>query len=298
VGGQTLWLEVTKTTSLGAGWLASRSAWIPLVGLLISVPLEGFLLLSTGTERLRQIHLQRKLRTSLTAAAKAHEIKQPLARLLLQARAIQVLPTRSGLEAQRDDQLSALADGIVRDARQVSGALDGIRNLLGNEVPQLRALNLSEAVQAALLVLKVDLDIQEIALETHGLERPHPIEGDRDQLQLMVINLLRNAMAAAGPRGRLRLALRDSPLGVELDVEDDGPGFPHGVREIEALLLSSDKPEGMGIGLFLVSCAVENHRATVQLGRSPLGGARVVIGFPLAPSWPRSRLSRASRPWR
>ncbi|MFQ6539185.1 MULTISPECIES: CHASE domain-containing protein [Aphanothece] len=294
VGGQAWRLEVTPTPSWGMDGLDSRSAWIPLVGLLISAPLEGFLLLTTGTERLRQAQLQRKLRTSLTAAAKAHEIKQPLARLLLQARAIQGLPKRSGLASPRDDQLSALAEGIVRDARQVSGALDGIRNLLGNDVPQLRPLDLREAVESALLVLKGDLELQAMTLETQGLEQPHPIEGDRNQLQLMVVNLMRNAIAATGPGGLLRLALRDSPLGVELDVEDDGPGFPQSMREIEALVLSSDKPEGMGIGLFLVKCAVENHQGTIELGRSPLGGARVVIGFPAVPSWRRSRQRAAS----
>lgn len=295
VGGREWLLEVQNTMLIQQGFGGDRSAWIPLMGLLVIAPLEGFLLLTSGTERIRQRNLQRKLRTSLMAAAKAHEIKQPLARLLLQARSIQMLHSNQhdasrAEEAASADALESLAEGIVRDARQVSGAIDGIRNLLATEEDrELEPITLNEPVQAALLMLKGELDQHAIRLELRGLERPHRIEGDPIELQVMLINLLRNAMAAAGAGGRIVIALNDTLFGVELDVEDDGPGFPQGVERIEELFLASDKPEGTGIGLFLVSCAVENHRGSIHLGRSPLGGACITIRFPLLSSWSRSR---------
>jgi signal transduction histidine kinase len=300
VGGQDWLLEVQKTTLIQPGVGTDRSAWIPLMALLVSAPLEGFLLLTSGTERLRQRNLQRKLRTSLTAAAKAHEIKQPLARLLLQARSIQTLQSNQhdasrAEEAASGDALEALAEGIVRDARQVSAAIDGIRNLLASEEDRdLEPITLNEPVQAALLILKGELDQHAIRLELRGLKRPHPIEGDPVELQLMLINLLRNAMAATGCGGRIVIALNDTPFGVELEVEDDGAGFPQGVERIEDVFLASDKPEGTGIGLFLVSCAVENHRGSIHLGRSPLGGAGITIRFPPLSSWRRSRQAGSS----
>ncbi|MGL6135328.1 MAG: CHASE domain-containing protein, partial [Prochlorococcaceae cyanobacterium] len=191
LGGQQWQLEVQRNGTFH--WGSARgngSGLIPLVGLLISAPLEGFLLLTSGTERLRQRWLQRKLRTSLTAAAKAHEIKQPLARLLLQAHAIQGLQHRQRQESADDGVLAGLAEGIARDAREVSSTIDGIRNLLDNGDPVLAPINLSELVDAGLLVLRTELQEQRIAMETRGLDQPHLIEGDRGQLQVMVINLV------------------------------------------------------------------------------------------------------------
>jgi signal transduction histidine kinase len=294
VGGQEWLLEVQKKPSFQTVFGGGRAAWIPLLGLLVCAPLEGFLLLTSGTERLRQRNLQRKLRTSLTAAAKAHEIKQPLARLLLQARAIQKLESNQhdshpSDEALSGEALAALAEGIVRDARQVSVAIDGIRNLLTNEERELEPMTLNEPVQTALLLLNVELEQHDIQIEIRGLERPHRIQGDPVELQLMLINLLRNAMAATGSGGRIRIALNDTPFGVELEVEDDGPGFPKEVERIEDLFLTSHRPEGTGIGLFLVNCAVENHRASIHLARCPLGGAGISIRFPPVSSWRGSR---------
>lgn len=80
VGGRQWLLDVRRISPAPGRLDGSRSALIPLLGLLVCAPLEGFLLLTSGTERQRQRDLQRKLRISLMAAAKAHEIKQPLAR--------------------------------------------------------------------------------------------------------------------------------------------------------------------------------------------------------------------------
>lgn len=178
------------------------------------------------------------------------------------------------------DALDRLAEGIVRNARQVSGAIDGIRNLLGHQGQELAPIDLNDPVQDTILLMRGDLSLGGIALEIDGLEQPHTIEGDRGQLQVMLINLLRNAMAATGPGGRIVIALRTTLFGAELDVDDDGPGFAGGVKAIDDLLLTTDKPEGMGVGLFLVGCAVDNHGATIHLRRSPLGGAGLTIRFP------------------
>jgi signal transduction histidine kinase len=64
-------------------------------------------------------------------------------------------------------------------------------------------------------------------------------------------------------------------------VEDSGPGFSEEQKLRSELPIESTKPEGMGMGLFLVRTAVENHRATITFSRSPtLGGAKVEVTFP------------------
>ena len=65
---------------------------------------------------------------------------------------------------------------------------------------------------------------------------------------------------------------------MQLVVGDSGPGWPGGT--LDEALLASSKPDGTGIGLFVVRTAVENHRGRVTVGRSPLGGAEFRIALP------------------
>jgi nitrogen-specific signal transduction histidine kinase len=73
-------------------------------------------------------------------------------------------------------------------------------------------------------------------------------------------------------------AIREGAEQVELVVGDSGPGWAGG--GIDDQLLTSSKPEGTGVGLFVVRTAVENHRGTLEVGRSPLGGAEFRIRLP------------------
>ncbi|MBU3666368.1 MAG: ATP-binding protein [Chthoniobacterales bacterium] len=50
---------------------------------------------------------------------------------------------------------------------------------------------------------------------------------------------------------------------------------------LDEMLLNTSKPEGSGIGLYIVKTAVENHRGTITIGRSPLGGAEFRITLPI-----------------
>lgn len=109
--------------------------------------------------------------------------------------------------------------------------------------------------------------------------------GDDAQLHLMVSNLLRNALQAVekapADRKKVSLSLKESPAGLLLSVEDSGPGFSPEQQLVSELPIESTKPEGMGMGLYLVRTAVENHRGRITFSRSPsLGGASVTVTFP------------------
>ncbi|MEX1044646.1 MAG: ATP-binding protein, partial [Chthoniobacterales bacterium] len=68
--------------------------------------------------------------------------------------------------------------------------------------------------------------------------------------------------------------------GVELVIDDSGPGWPAaGPAEVP---LTTTKESGTGIGLYVVRTAVANHRGEIAFGRSPLGGAEVRLRFPQA----------------
>jgi C4-dicarboxylate-specific signal transduction histidine kinase len=134
--------------------------------------------------------------------------------------------------------------------------------------------------------LKNELLAHQVVYETDGVEQPCWITGDGAQLQMAVVNLIRNALQAmeiqAPASRRLQLGLLQTPEAVAIQVADSGPGFPDDFDNSRSWeLLKSTKITGMGIGLFVAQAAATNHRGNLRIGRSAeLGGAEVVIELP------------------
>ena len=231
--------------------------------------------------------LERKLRSSLAAAAVVHEIKQPLSTMLLQCRMGLELFQQRGTEAATELQrtLQTLND----QADRVVEIMERMRMLLRNVETDHQSLDLSLTLESALLVLRRELRGAAIDLQTTGLDQPCPVLGDAVQLQIAITNVIRNAIEAMaerrGPR-RLLVDLSHSATEAILRIQDSGPGL---TNDTTALLLSSSKPQGSGIGLFVVRTTLEHHQGRLVIGRSErLGGAAVELHLPsLSSSEPR-----------
>jgi signal transduction histidine kinase len=112
--------------------------------------------------------------------------------------------------------------------------------------------------------------------------------GDAAQIQIAVVNLLRNALEALesagdgldGAQATVVVSLTRDADTVVLTVADNGPGFQAPEAALEPLATS--KPTGNGLGLFVVQTTMENHHGRVVVARSPLGGAAVRLIFAAA----------------
>ena len=81
------------------------------------------------------------------------------------------------------------------------------------------------------------------------------------------MNLLQNAVEAAGHQGRIRVQLLRTASHVQIEVSDNGPGPS---REVADRLLESfvtTKPEGVGLGLAIVNAIVRDHGGVVNWHR-------------------------------
>ena len=235
-----------------------------------------------ASEKRQREEILRKLKTSLAAAGIAHEINQPLSQILLQTEiTLQKLRSSPGPEGETSEALR----NIRSRTEQVVETIETIRALLGNVATGHGPLDLANVIRSAVLYLQPVLQKAGAELRSEGLPAACPATGDDAQLHLMVTNLLRNAVQAVEgrPAGRrqIALSLTESPEGFRLAVEDAGPGFSAEQQLISELPLESTKPEGMGMGLYLIRTVVENHRGRISFGRSPsLGGARVEVTLP------------------
>jgi len=202
-----------------------------------------------------------------------------------------------------------LADGIVTDPAQVRryGTLiekEGRR--LATIVAQVldfagiesagRAF-VAEPVSLGQVVDEVLADMR-LVLEQSGLvvderipaDLPE-VRGDAAALRRVVANLLANAakFAASGGRVTVRAAVQPDGDGVELRVEDEGPGIPPQERSqvFEPFYRGSaaqrNHSPGSGLGLSLVRRVVLAHGGTVHAEEAQGGGTAMVVELPRAP---------------
>jgi len=215
--------------------------------------------------------LERKLKSSLAASAIAHEISQPLSRILLASN----MATAKG--SSDDATLRQIAD----DAEQVVTTIDKMSVLLRSVQTSHTAVDLKQVVLSSIHQVSHVQHEHQVEIATCMPDAPCPVRGDAVQLQLMVANLLRNgieAVATGSSVKRIEVIVVTDGDHVRLSVTDSGPGWPGG--GLEERLLTTSKQKGMGIGLHVVATTVENHGGSVSVSNAPPGGACFVVTLP------------------
>jgi len=111
-----------------------------------------------------------------------------------------------------------------------------------------------------------------------------PLQADRLKLSQALVNLIQNAVQATGKDSTVRIAARPAEGGgVELTVEDDGPGVEPELRPriFQAFSAGKSSP-GLGMGLYMARLIVESHGGSIRLVDPPSGGARFELRIPVA----------------
>jgi two-component system, OmpR family, sensor kinase len=114
--------------------------------------------------------------------------------------------------------------------------------------------------------------------------RPATVDGSRDELHRMALNLMENAVRHTPAGTRVRASVGPGDGEVVLTVEDDGPGVPDELRErvFERFVRGEgDRGSSSGLGLSIVRAVAESHGGRVDL-EDARPGARFVVHLPLA----------------
>ncbi len=225
------------------------------------------------------IHLSRRSAMGTMAATLAHELNQPLAAIGNFAagtrRALQTeAPSREFLESGLDAiETSALrASNIIRSLKELNSGTTARRLPLDPKPLIMEA--------ASLAMLGVDSPIgPRFDLADALLVAVDPI-----QLQQVVINLIRNAVeaVAGAPRPDILVSAQRSAAGVEIRIEDSGPGIPPEMMDILFEAFASSKPDGMGVGLSISRTIIEAHNGTLWAANREEGGACFCVTLPPA----------------
>jgi signal transduction histidine kinase len=110
------------------------------------------------------------------------------------------------------------------------------------------------------------------------------IWADADRLAQVLTNLVENALIHGGGKAAISLAaVENRQKGVQVCVDDEGPGFPEAVRgRVFNKFWHTGTSGGSGLGLYIVRGVVDALRGSVTIEAAPSGGARVRMWLPVA----------------
>jgi len=212
------------------------------------------------------------------SAGLAHEIGSPLQ--VLSGRAAALLARSPDAETRR--QAEILVEQTARITRIVEQLLSFGRRRPAVIAPR----DLARPVKSVLELLDGEARRRGVALDTSFDASPHLIDADEDQLQQIVLNLVKNALAATPAGGRIRVRVETTvdaagqPQAVRLIVRDTGPGIPPemAARLFEPFFTTRASEGGTGLGLAVVRAIVAEHDGTITV--SSEHGAEFIVSFP------------------
>src|SRR3954471_4455640 len=177
-------------------------------------------------------------------------------------------------EEDREDYLQAIAVAITR-LENLRVFMNGFAEVVRLPPPDLRPTDLKRLADEILLLMRPDLDRRRIRVDWQRSGPLPPVDLDRNQIEQVLVNVLKNAMESIGEDGTIAVRLdRDS-----LTVRDSGPGIPEEVRALLFTPFFSTKRNGRGLGLTLVQEILSAHGFDFSLGPAEGGGAEFRVGF-------------------
>ncbi|HEX6900559.1 MAG TPA: ATP-binding protein [Thermoanaerobaculia bacterium] len=178
----------------------------------------------------------------------------------------------------RDDFLNAIAVAITR-LENLRAFMNGFAEVVRLPPPDRRPTDLGRLIDEILLLLRPELDRRRIRV---AWEHPDPlpaIDLDRNQIEQVLVNVLKNAMESIGEDGAIFVTLARRDGRPTLTIRDTGPGIPEDVRAMLFTPFFSTKRNGRGLGLTLVQEILTAHGFDFSLGPAEGGGAELWVGF-------------------
>jgi PAS domain S-box-containing protein len=240
-------------------------------------------------ERLRQLesdlaHMNRLSVMGELTASLAHEITQPIATARNNARAATGFLDRSPPNLS---EVKEALECIVADADRAGDIVDRIRDQIKKAPPRKSRFDLNEAIEEVIVLARSAITKNGVSVETRLAEGLAPIQGDRVQLQQVVLNLILNAVEAMSSveveARELLITTEQNQTGdVLVAVRDSGPGIDpkHVERVFEAFYTT--KSGGTGMGLSICRSIIDAHGGRLWADVNEPRGAAFQFTLPSA----------------
>jgi C4-dicarboxylate-specific signal transduction histidine kinase len=217
--------------------------------------------------------VRRALDMGEVVATIAHEVNQPLSAIVTNGGFC--LRQLHGATVNADELREAIT-AIVNDGTRASAVISRIRGLLTKGTPNRSELDINQLIHALPVLLRNELTRDSVSLRVELASDLPRVQGDKVQLQQVLINLVMNAIEATGTSSQERreVLIRSATNrdGAWVQVQDSGPGIkPELVDRIFEPFFTT-KEAGVGMGLAISHSIIESHGGRLRTVPSSAGG--------------------------
>jgi PAS domain S-box-containing protein len=234
--------------------------------------------------QLELAHANRVATMGQLTSSIAHEVNQPITAAVTYA-----LAARRWLSAEPPNfrEVDYALSLIIKEGNRVGEVVGRIRALIEKAPARKDAVAINDAILEVLALTRTEVADHSVSVRTQLAEGLPAVQGDRVQLQQVLLNLIINAIEAmrdVGEKEReLVISSRNEPNGVSVEVQDSGPGFAPAALERVFEAFYTTKPDGLGLGLSICRSIIEAHNG--RLWASPNVPCGAVFRF-TAPAHP------------
>lgn len=272
--GQTRWMAARGRAALSDGR--------HLLGVALDITPRKRAEAQADEDRAALRHMTRVSLLGQLSASIAHQLNQPLASILSNAEAAQTMLQRDPVDLA---ELREICDDIVAEDHRAAAVIRHLGALFKRDEPKLVPLDVNELVRDTLDLTRTNLLTRHVTVSMELSTELPPVDGDRVQLQQLLLNLIVNAADAmegtplAERRLTISTALTDGQ--VAICVTDRGPGIAEADLNKVFDPFWSTKDGGMGMGLAICRSIAEAHRGCLSSRNAAEGGAVFCAQLPV-----------------
>jgi signal transduction histidine kinase len=220
-------------------------------------------------------HANRIATIGQLTASITHEVRQPITAAVTYA-----LAARRWLSEEPPDfgEVSEALAGIITEGNRASEVIGRTRALIKKAPPRKDAFSINDAILEVVALTRTEAANNGVLVRTQLAEGLPPVQGDRVQLQQVMLNLIVNASQSMsgvedGNRELHVSTVSIEPEGVRVAVRDTGPGLsPESLSRLFEPFYTT-KPDGMGMGLSICRSIIEAHGGRLWATRREPRGA-------------------------
>ncbi len=214
------------------------------------------------------------------SAGVAHEINNPLGLILGYT---QYLLRNEANGSERLEDLKT----IEKQTRNCKKIVEDLLNFARRTGTPKTRVNLSVAMEAVIVVLRKQLELDNIAIDTHYDRSLPDLEGDAEKLKQVFMNLLINARQAINKNGRIAVRIGSDASGAQalVTVTDNGPGIHEAIQEkiFDPFFTTKATGQGTGLGLSVSYGIIADHGGDIQATSDGHTGSEFKVRLPLPP---------------
>jgi|GEM_PF-1317248 len=227
-------------------------------------------------------HVSRISTMGEMAAGLAHELNQPLTAITNYAKG-----TLRRLHAGGGESVDLLPimELVAEQALRAGDIIRKIRGFMNRSEPQKSPIDLQKTIDEVIALLAGEINMGGIEVAVEVPSSLPPLMADSIQVQQVLLNLIRNAVAAMDGDGanhhRLEIGAKGDDAGdVEVYVKDNGPGVPPDIIDHLFEPFFTTKTDGLGMGLSISRSIVTGHHGRIWFSSGAAKGATFHFTLP------------------